>query len=216
MIFDRYDPNAARLQPTINEVMPTSMERMGLAFEFTSRGDSHMARSRGLSDVFDTIITSINEDVGPIEFRDIGGEQVPSRITINPAMFLNEVSLLGTFGEREYRYAGQQFFDNVLAYEEANPGSISPEILNLMSFDAVEQRMAENAIALRQEFESVAALPGGSFVEFVGQFAGGMQDIADDPLQAASMFVGGASCRARSRRGAAARGEQDPTGRGHP
>jgi hypothetical protein len=195
MIFDRYDPNAARLQPTINEVMPTSMERMGLAFEFTSRGDSHMARSRGLSDVFDTIITSINEDVGPIEFRDIGGEQVPSRITINPAMFLNEVSLLGTFGEREYRYAGQQFFDNVLAYEEANPGSISPEILNLMSFDAVEQRMAENAIALRQEFESVAALPGGSFVEFVGQFAGGMQDIADDPLQAASMFVGGAGAK---------------------
>jgi hypothetical protein len=195
MIFDRYDPNAARLQPTINEVMPTSMERMGLAFQSTSRGDSHMARSRGLSDVFDTIITSINEDVGPIEFRDIGGEQVPSRITINPAMFLNEVSLLGTFGEREYRYAGQQFFDNVLAYEEANPGSISPEILNLMSFDAVEQRMAENAIALRQEFESVAALPGGSFVEFVGQFAGGMQDIADDPLQAASMFVGGAGAK---------------------
>ena len=195
MIFDRYDPNAARLQPTINEVMPTSMERMGLAFEFTSRGDSHMARSRGLSDVFDTIITSINENVGPIEFRDIGGEQVPSRITVNPAMFLNEVSLLGTFGEREYRYAGQQLFDNVLAYEEANPGSISPEILNLMSFDAVEQRMAENAIALRQEFESVAALPGGSFVEFVGQFAGGMQDIADDPLQAASMFVGGAGAK---------------------
>ena len=195
MIFDRYDPNAARLQPTINEVMPTSMERMGLAFQSTSRGDSHIARSRGLSDVFDTIITSINEDVGPIEFRDIGGEQVPSRITINPAMFLNEVSLLGTFGEREYRYAGQQLFDNVLAYEEANPGSISPEILNLMSFDAVEQRMAENAIALRQEFESVAALPGGSFVEFVGQFAGGMQDIADDPLQAASMFVGGAGAK---------------------
>lgn len=195
MIFDRYDPNAARLQPTINEVMPTSMERMGLAFQSTSRGDSHIARSRGLSDVFDAIITSINEDVGPIEFRNIGGEQVPSRITINPAMFLNEVSLLGTFGEREYRYAGQQLFDNVLAYEEANPGSISPEILNLMSFDAVEQRMAENAIALRQEFESVAALPGGSFVEFVGQFAGGMQDIADDPLQAASMFVGGAGAK---------------------
>ena len=195
MIFDRYDPNAARLRPTINEVMPSSMERMGLAFEFTSRGDSHMARSRGLSDVFDTIISSINEDVGPIEFRDIGGERVPSRITINPAMFLNEVSLLGTFGERQYRYAGQQLFDNVLAYEEANPGSISPEILNLMSFDAVEQRMTESAIALRQEFESVAALPGGSFVEFVGQFAGGMQDIAEDPLQAASMFVGGAGVK---------------------
>ena len=195
MIFDRYDPNAAKLKPTINEVMPSSMERLGLAFDFSSRGDSHMARSRGLSDVFDTIISSINEDVGPIEFRDIGGEQVPSRITVNPAMFLSEVSLLGTFGEREYRYAAQQLFDSVLSHEQLNPGSVAPEILNLMSFDAVEQRMAESASAVRQEFESVSALPGGSFVEFVGQFAGGMQDIAEDPLQAASMFVGGAGAK---------------------
>ena len=195
MIFDRYDPNAAKLRPTINEVMPSSMERLGLAFDFSSRGDSHMARSRGLSDVFDTIISSINEDVGPIEFRDIGGEQVPSRVTVNPAMFLSEVSLLGTFGEREYRYAAQQLFDSVLSHEQLNPGSVAPEILNLMSFDAVEQRMAESASAVRQEFESVSALPGGSFVEFVGQFAGGMQDIAEDPLQAASMFVGGAGAK---------------------
>lgn len=198
MIFDRYDPNAARLRAGINEPMPTSGERFSLAFEFSTRGDrggSHMARSRGLSDVFDEIITEINEGVGPIDFIDMGGERVPAPISINPAMFLSEVSLLGSLGEREYRYAAQKLFDRVRGYEEENPGTVAPELLNLMSFDAVEQRVVERASALGQEFQAVSDLPGGSIVEFAGQFAGGMLDIAEDPVQAASMFVGGVGAK---------------------
>ena len=197
MILDRQDPVAESYlaQRGVNEALPTFSERVANTFRFDVESDSILSRQIGISNVFDDIIQTINRDVGPIRSMEIGGERAPMGLNINPGMFLNEVSLLGTLGEREYRYAAEDLFQTVTQYEASNPGSIPQEILDLMSLDAIEQRVRDNAGEVRREREEMARLPGGAIADFVGGFGAGMLEVSEDPVQALSMFVGGAGAR---------------------
>lgn len=197
MIFDRYDPitSAFENQNGISEKIPEYLVRLSTTIEADILSDSLMGRETATTNVFDGIIDRINTEVGPIQTMDLGGEQVPMLLAINPALFLKEVSALGTLGEREYRDAAQQLFDTVNSYESDNPGSIPQEVLDLMSLDAIEEKVKADTLQAREERMQLARLPGGTGINLISGLVVGMYEMTQDPVQAVGMFVGGAGAK---------------------
>lgn len=191
MILDRYDPIAAAIQGGISEERPDWYDNFSAAQEDFMRIDSTMSRRFGLQGVWSDITSRLNEELGDRYMRlgsDAGG-QFP-----DPTKYFGTSDSLGN-GEARYTYEATRVIDQVLQLELDNPGTVPQDILSLMNMQAIEDRMREEAMASRENLVQITeqSRDTGGFARFMGGLSAGMYEFTQDPVQALTLFAGGAS-----------------------
>jgi hypothetical protein len=191
MILDRYDPIAAAIQGGISEERPDWYDNFSAAQEDFMRIDSTMSRRFGLQGVWSDITSRLNEELGDRYMRlgsDAGG-QFP-----DPTKYFGTSDSLGN-GDARYTYEATRIMDQVLQLELDNPGTVPQDILSLMNMQAIEDRMREEAMASRENLMQITeqSRDTGGFARFMGGLSAGMYEFTQDPVQALTLFAGGAS-----------------------
>jgi hypothetical protein len=191
MILDRYDPIAAAIQGGISEERPDWYDNFSAAQEDFMRIDSTMSRRFGLQGVWSDITSRLNEELGDRYMRlgsDAGG-QFP-----DPTRYFGTSDSMGN-GDARYTYEATRIMDQVLQLELDNPGTVPEDILSLMNMQKIEDRMREEAMASRENLMQITeqSRDTGGFARFMGGLSAGMYEFTQDPVQALTLFAGGAS-----------------------
>lgn len=194
MFYDEYDPIAASIRAVTNGVsqpLSTGGEIFGASVRNAMGPDSTMGRHFELEAIWGGLTEQINSVMGPQYLRfGTEGDYIDFP---NPADYLGVVSMQAGGSERRYQWEAQRVIDQVIAYEQANPGSFDEDFMSLMDLSALDERARENALAARDDYMDVIgqARGTGALYDLAGGFVGSIPEITRDPLQLAGMALGG-------------------------
>lgn len=198
MIYDQYDAVSLQMRGAISGVntpIPTAVENFRAARRNMLAVESPLSRNFELEAIWGPIIEQINETIGD-QYRATDNPDILGAFP-DPTHFFGS----GLRGNSEELYQGtaQRVIDQVLGYEEQNPGSFEPEFLQALSLDALEQQARDNALAAREDYMEVIenSRGTGGVARFAGELAGGLYEATRDPLQFAAIGLGGSGNLAR-------------------
>ena len=188
MIFDRPDPLAARFEQGFSDARPTWQENYEVALRDFTRVDSVMGRRFGLEGIWRDLTDRLNTDLGDRYMR-LGTDTAGA--FPDPSIYFGTSDSYGN-GDARYQYEAQRVIDQVRRIEQAEPGTVSPEIMQLMDLAAIEERVREEAVQARDTFNELRSDPrgGGGLPRFLGGLAGGMQEFVQDPSQTVTIVAG--------------------------
>ena len=179
MILDRYDPIGLALSSNIKS-RPTSswVDNVRANYAEGLFVSSIMSDRFALERVWeDTLLPSMES----------AGIEAPKML---PTDWLGTTHPQQVYGRQNYQNMAQSLFDQALALERQSPGTFDPNVLSLMSLEAVDGRAKEIKLESLENLEDVTSRGDSVTAGFVGRLGAGIVEAAHDPVQVGLAFVG--------------------------
>ena len=183
MIFDKFDPTALQADAVRSTPTGTFSENYYASQKAVNYNDGGQASSAILRDLWGPMVDQVNELTGSNFY--------------SPADHLNVgVGISATAGnpEQMYRWRAKEFMDYVTEANTKSPGLIPKPILDLMSFEALNEKTITEAKLASADFAAIDQNSEG-FMIGVAQFLGALSAGAVDPSNVPYLAFGGAGAK---------------------
>ena len=183
MIFDKFDPTALQADAVRSTQAGTFSENYYASQKSANYHDGGQASSAILRDLWGPMVDQVNELTGSNFY--------------SPADHLNVgIGISATAGnpEQMYRWRAKEFMDFVTEANTKSPGLIPKPILDLMSFEALNEKTITEAKLAAADFAAVDQNSEG-FMIGVAQFLGALSAGAVDPSNVPYLAFGGAGAK---------------------
>ncbi|CAB4166429.1 hypothetical protein UFOVP847_28 [uncultured Caudovirales phage] len=183
MIFDKFDPTALQADAVRSTPTGTFSENYYASQKAANYNDGGQASSAILRDLWGPMVDQVNELTGSNFY--------------SPADHLNVgVGISATAGnpEQMYRWRAKEFMDYVTEANTKSPGLIPKPILDLMSFEALNEKTITEAKLASADFAAIDQNSEG-FMIGVAQFLGALSAGAVDPSNVPYLAFGGAGAK---------------------